>query len=78
MWIKGVNTCEMLRPMHDECCYFNTKYRSWQKRVSLCMWLTDKTCDQGRQRREGRGKNDAKDEGILKSGKNTNDECDKG
>lgn len=42
------------------------------------MWLTDKTCDQGRQRREGRGKNDAKDEGILKSGKNTNDECDKG
>lgn len=30
-WIKGIDTCEMLNTVHDECCYFNTKYRSWQK-----------------------------------------------
>lgn len=34
MWIKGINTCEMLKALHDKHCYFNTKNRSLQKEVA--------------------------------------------
>lgn len=40
-WIKGIDTGEMLKTVHDERCYFNTKCRSWQKEAAATRgWLT--------------------------------------
>lgn len=60
-WIKGIDTYEMLKTARDEHCYFNTKYRSWQKEAACtCDWLT-RLVSSG-QAKERRKKNDGKAE----------------
>lgn len=63
-WIKGIDTCEVLETVRDECCYFHTKYRSWQKEAAATSDRPTRLVISGQvKERKQKEKNKGKDEG---------------
>lgn len=53
----------MLKTVHDEHGYLNTKYRSWQKEAAYtCDWLTKLVISGQPKERRKNEKNDGEDE----------------
>lgn len=74
MWIKGINTCEMLKALHDEHCYFNTKNRSLQKEVaSMCDWLRRLVISAGKGEKEENEKQWERQTSKIESTRNTHE-----
>lgn len=62
-WIKGNNTRDMLKTVHDGNWYLNTKHRSWQKEAAYtCGGLTRLVISGQPEERRKNKKNDGEDE----------------